>query len=67
MKSTLKQFMGGERQSRIGEKPMLHQTCIELFKVARPGKTARDKANGHVPYRRNRREYDKRTGITSKL
>lgn len=64
MKSTLKQFMGKEKSERIGDKPTTHANCVALFKVARPGKTARDKANGHIPYKRNRREYNKLTGET---
>lgn len=34
----------------------LHSVMKEQYGVARPGKTAADKANGHVPYRKNRRD-----------
>lgn len=33
-----------------------HLVMNEHFGVNRPGKTAADKANGHVPYRKNRRD-----------
>lgn len=35
-----------------------HTSNLKKFKVARPGKTAADKANGHIPHRKNRRVWD---------
>jgi len=37
------------------EGPRTHQNCIDQTGVARPGKTAQDKARGHIPYQKNRR------------
>jgi hypothetical protein len=37
---------------KLGDLPTTHANCIEHTGVARPGKTARDKANGHVPKRK---------------
>ena len=65
--STLKKYMNPIHRDRLGEQPTMHENCLAISNSARPGKTARDKANGHVPYRRNRRMYDKRTGETTKL
>lgn len=41
---TLKDYMSKSQRDALGNKPTLHSECIKLFKVARPGKTARDKA-----------------------
>ena len=65
--STLKKHMNFHDQYALGDLPTWHSNCIDKCGVARPGKTARDKANGHVPYRRNHREYDKQSGKTIKL
>lgn len=60
MKSTLKQFMKRSIADSLGDLPTLHINCLMatgglVNGVARPGKTARDKANGHIPYVKNRR------------
>jgi hypothetical protein len=57
-KSTLKKFMSDHQRAKLGDLPTIHDFCIEETGVARPGKTARDKANGHVPYKKNRRIWD---------
>ena len=51
--STLKQFMKPGIRHTLGDLPTTHLNCIEAtggkgVGVARPGKTARDKANGLV-------------------
>lgn len=66
MQSTLKKFMSKSIADRLGQLPTLHINCImasggKELGVARPGKTARDKANGMIPHQRNRRMYDKNT------
>jgi hypothetical protein len=43
--STLKQFMTNEQRKKLGEWPTTHRNCIDLFGVARPGKTKRDRHN----------------------
>lgn len=58
--SSLKQFMSQQQRNALGNLPTTHANCIEKCKVARPGKTARDKANGHIPYKTNRRIWDDR-------
>lgn len=65
MKSTLKDFMPEITRIKLGNMPTLHINCMNATKiprvpdgVARPGKTAKDKANGHIPYRKNRRVFD---------
>lgn len=40
--------------------PRTHANCIEVYGVARPGKTERDKAKGHIAGKKNRRIYDAR-------
>ena len=40
----LRKYMGAEKRARLGNQPTLHSNCIKLFGVARPGKTARDRA-----------------------
>ncbi len=42
--STLKKFMSQSDRNALGNLPTTHQNCIEKTGVARPGKTARDKA-----------------------
>lgn len=67
MQSTLKQFMRKVDRDAIGDHPTTHQNCINATGYARPGKTARDRANGMIPYRRNRRIYDKATDSWIKI
>lgn len=38
--------------------PRTHQNCISHYNVARPGKTAIDKANGSQRFKPNRRVWD---------
>ena len=46
--STLKQYMTSQQRNALGNHPTTHRNCIDLFKIARPGKTARDRANGVI-------------------
>jgi hypothetical protein len=39
------QFMTAAQKDAMGNLPRTHQNCIEKTKVARPGKTAKDRAN----------------------
>jgi hypothetical protein len=32
----------------MGDKPRRHDVCLEILKVARPGKTAKDRENGSI-------------------
>lgn len=57
--STLKQFMRDDHRAMLGDRPTQHDICIDRTGIARPGKTARDKANGHIPYKKNRRIWDR--------
>ena len=43
-KSTLKEYMTPKQREALGKLPTTHQNCIEKCGVARPGKTARDRA-----------------------
>ena len=43
-KKTLKDFMSDKDRAALGDLPTTHQNCIEKTGVARPGKTARDRA-----------------------
>ena len=43
--STLKQYMTRDQRNKLGDLPTTHRNCLDLFGVARPGKTARDRAN----------------------
>lgn len=36
-------FMTAQQKALIGALPRTHKRCLDLFKVARPGKTAKDK------------------------
>lgn len=46
--STLKQYMSKQQRDSLGNLPTTHQNCLDKTGVARPGKTARDKAKkGH--------------------
>jgi hypothetical protein len=38
--------MRAEHRASLGNLPTTHENCIEKCNVARPGKTARDRANG---------------------
>ena len=42
--STLKQYMSKTQRDALGKLPTTHQNCIDATGVARPGKTARDRA-----------------------
>jgi hypothetical protein len=45
--STLKRFMKSSTRHSLGDQPTTHRNCMDVTGgVARPGKTARDKANG---------------------
>ena len=52
--SQLKQFMSASQREKLGDLPTTHANCLIKLGVARAGKTAKDKANGHVPYHTNR-------------
>ena len=43
-KSVLKEYVSEANRDKLGKLPTLHSTCIRLCGVARPGKTARDRA-----------------------
>lgn len=42
--STLKKYMAKQQRENLGNLPTTHKNCINKCGVARPGKTARDKA-----------------------
>lgn len=42
--SALKEYMSSSQRSALGNLPTTHENCMKHCKVARPGKTARDKA-----------------------
>ena len=42
--SSLKQFMTEKQRKALGKLPTYHSNCIELCGVARPGKTAKERA-----------------------
>lgn len=42
-KKTLKDYMTKQQRDALGDLPTTHQNCIEKTKVARPGKTRRDR------------------------
>lgn len=44
-KNSLKNYMSAAQREKLGNMPTTHRNCLDLFKIARPGKTARDKAN----------------------
>ena len=46
--STLKQYMSAKDRAEMGQLPTWHSNCIAKTGVARPGKTARDRARGLV-------------------
>jgi hypothetical protein len=37
-------YMTAAQREKMGIQPRTHQTCLRLLGVARPGKTAKDKA-----------------------
>lgn len=43
--NSLKNFMNSTQRAALGDLPTTHRNCIEKCKVARPGKTKRDRAN----------------------
>lgn len=45
MSKQRKDFMTKDQKEKMGKFPRTHQNCIKLTGVARPGKTAKDKAN----------------------
>jgi hypothetical protein len=45
-KSILKEYMSTADRRKLGIHPTTHQNCIDATGVARPGKTARDRAKG---------------------
>jgi hypothetical protein len=71
--SNLKEFMPSIVRRELGDLPTTHLNCraacekAGILPVSRPGKTARDKANGMIPYRKNRRIEDPKTGVWSKV
>lgn len=42
--SVLKQFMSSHQRRKLGNRPTTHANCLQFCGVARPGKTAREKA-----------------------
>lgn len=44
-----------------------HYAMRAVYGVNRPGKTAEDKARGHVPYKKNRRVWDRTEGQWCKV
>lgn len=43
-KNSLKNYMSESQRKALGDLPTTHRNCIEKCGVARPGKTARDRA-----------------------
>lgn len=58
MNSELKRYMTVADSQSLGGLPTYHRHCIDRTGKARPGKTAKDRANGVIP-RRNRRLWDR--------
>lgn len=50
-----REYMTRDQKEKLGDQKRTHQNCKEATGVNRPGKTAQDKARGHVPYIKNRR------------
>jgi len=46
MKKERAEYMNGTQRTAMGSLPRTHQNCIEKTGVARPGKTAKDRARG---------------------
>ena len=42
--SVLKEYMTADQRRKLGNLPTTHSNCLKYCGVARPGKTARDKA-----------------------
>lgn len=43
-----KDYMTKSQADKLGKLPRTHQNCIEKLGVARPGKTAKDRAQGSI-------------------
>ena len=43
-KSELKQYMSAANREKLGSLPTTHRNCIDKCGVARPGKTAKERA-----------------------
>ncbi len=43
-KSVLKEYMTTRQRQQLGQLPTTHLNCMDACGVARPGKTARDRA-----------------------
>lgn len=43
---SLKKYMTKAQREALGDLPTTHRNCLDKCKVARPGKTARDRAKG---------------------
>jgi len=43
-KKTLKDYMSPAHRAALGDLPTTHKNCMDKCGVARPGKTARDRA-----------------------
>lgn len=48
LKSSLKEFMSKKDADALGKLPTYHSNCIAKTGVARPGKTARDRARSNI-------------------
>lgn len=46
--SVLKKHMSSKQRSALGNLPTTHENCIAKCGVARPGKTARERAKGNI-------------------
>jgi len=46
MKKERKEYMNNTQITAMGSLPRTHQNCLEKTGVARPGKTAKDRARG---------------------
>ena len=49
-------FMSQEQKTKMGKLPRTHENCLKETGVARPGKTAKDKAIGAWMDKANRRQ-----------
>ena len=46
---SLKNFMKASVRAALGDQPTTHRNCMDVTDgIARPGKTARDRANGKI-------------------
>lgn len=61
MSTTLKHFMSTEQRDKLKSAPTWHRNCIDLFGVARPGKTNKDRKNGLTERGKNVRVLDSKT------